>query len=427
MKIENAVKTLDSGRIPEMFTKLYGKRESAIEYQRQRYIKALKRFGEIFGESEDIRIYSASGRSEIGGNHTDHQRGRVLAGAVDMDAIAVVSFREDGIIRLLSEGYELIEISVEDTDVHFDEGGSAALVRGVVAGFAKKGITVGGFDAYCASDVISGGGISSSAAFEVLIATVIDCYYNRGQSTPFEIAKIAWFAENVYFGKKCGLLDQTTSAVGGLVSIDFCNLDEPEIEKIDYPFEEKGYCLCITDTKSSHADLTDDYLAIREEMERVASFFGKSVLREVDPKEFYAKIPELRGYASDRAILRAAHFFAEDERAELEARALKNDDLEGFLRLVNESGESSYELLQNLYSCSRPSEQALPLAIMLSKRVLGERGAVRVHGGGFAGTVQAFVPDFLADAYVAEMDRIFGEGSCHRLSVRPTGGVEIAL
>lgn len=427
MKLKNAVKSLYAGNIPEIFIRLYGKRESALEYQRQRYIRALEKFAEIFLDREDIRIYSAPGRSEIGGNHTDHQRGRVLAGAVDMDAIAVVSFREDGVIRLLSEGYELIEISAEDTEIHEGEGGSAALLRGVVAGFAKIGIKVGGFDAYCTSDVICGGGISSSAAFEVLLATIIDCYYNGAQSDPTQIAKIAWFAESAYFGKKCGLLDQTTSAVGGLVAIDFCDTNEPKIEKIDYPFEDKGYCLCITDTKSSHADLTDDYVAIREDMERVASFFGKAVLREVDAEEFYSKIPELRGYASDRAILRASHFFSEDQRAGLEAEALKNDDLERFLKLVDESGTSSYELLQNLYSCSRPSEQALPLAIMLSKRFLRDRGAVRVHGGGFAGTIQAFVPVEMADGYVAEMDRIFGEGSCHRLSVRPVGGAEIIL
>ncbi len=427
MNLKKAVKTLDAGETPDIFTRLYGKRESALEYQRQRYVRALEKFGEIFPLRDDIRIYSAPGRSEVGGNHTDHQRGRVLAGAVDMDAIAVVAFHEDGVIRLLSEGYELIEISAEDTEIHEGEGGSAALLRGVAAGFAKKGIRVGGFDAYCTSDVICGGGISSSAAFEVLLATIIDCHYNGGQTAPTEIARIAWFAESVYFGKKCGLLDQTTSAVGGLVAIDFCNTTEPKIEKIDYPFEEKGYCLCITDTKSSHADLTDDYVAIREEMERVATFFGASALREVKAEDFYAKIPQLREYASDRAILRASHFFSEDKRAELEADALRNDDLGRFLELVDESGTSSYELLQNLYSCSRPSEQSLPLAIMLSKRFLGDRGAVRVHGGGFAGTIQAFVPVEIAEGYVAEMDRIFGVGSCHRLSVRPVGGVEITL
>lgn len=427
MNLKDAVKSLEKGGMPEIFTKLYGKRESYLEYQRERYIRAIKKFGELFGGREDIRIYSASGRSEIGGNHTDHQRGIVLAGAVNMDAIAVVAFHKEGVIRLFSEGYELIEISADDTEIHPTDSGSAALLRGIVAGFARKGIKVGGFDAYCTSDVICGGGISSSAAFEVLLATVIDCYYNGGQSDATEIARIAWFAESVYFGKRCGLLDQTTAAVGGLVSIDFSDLNAPKIEKIDASFEDNGYCMCVTDTKSSHAELTDDYAAIREEMEGVASFFGCAVLREVDGEEFYAQIPRLREAVSDRAILRSAHFFSENERAYKEAEALKSGDFDVFLRLVEESGVSSYELLQNLYSCSRSTEQALPLAIMLSKRFLGGRGAVRVHGGGFAGTVQAFVPVEISELYATEMDRVFGEGSCHILSIRPQGGAEVIL
>lgn len=385
----------------------------------------MQAFHEFFPTHTDIKIYSASGRTEIGGNHTDHQRGIVLAGAVNLDVIAVVSFHAEGVIRVKSEGYLLAEIQLDDLKPYDNDDGTMSLVKGVVTKFKEKNVLVEGFDMYTTSDVICGGGISSSAAFETLVGTVIDQRYNEGTSTPFEIAQYGWFAENVFFGKKCGLLDQTVSSYGGLVSIDFKNDSSPVIEKIDFDFEKYGYTLCVTDTKSSHENLTDDYVAIREEMKQVANYFDCEVLSEVDEKEFFTFVPNLRSFCSDRAIMRAMHFFAETKRAHEEAEALKNKDIDLFLRLVNESGISSGNLLQNLYSNNTPTEQAIPLAIAMSKYILGNRGAVRVHGGGFAGTIQAFVPTEMVNEYKEGIERIYGEGACHQMKIRPYGGLEI--
>ena len=425
MNIQSVLSNLNKGVYKEAFSRLYGSSEKVQEYQMKRYIKAVESFSEIFPTRNDINLYSAPGRTEIGGNHTDHQQGSVLAGAVNLDAIAIVSFHNDGCIRLKSEGFEQITIDLSDTGVHQGELGTSAIVRGIAARFKEKGIEIGGFDAYCTSDVICGGGISSSAAFEMLICTVIDEHYNKEKSSALEMARIGWFAETTYFGKKCGLLDQTVSAFGGLVGIDFSDVANPIIEKIDYDFSQSGYTLCITDTKSSHEDLTDDYVAIREEMEAIAAFFGKKVLSQVDEAKFYESISELRQKTTDRAVMRAAHFFDETRRAKEEAESLKNGDFDTFLKLVNESGDSSSALLQNLYSTKHPTRQDLPLAIMVSKRILGGKGAVRVHGGGFAGTIQAFVPNELVETYSKEMEKIFGIDTCLKLTIRPVGGVEI--
>lgn len=385
----------------------------------------MQSFHEFFPTRTDIKIYSAPGRTEIGGNHTDHQRGIVLAGAVNLDVIAVVSFHNEGVIRVKSEGYVFAEIQLDDLNPNDKDDGTMSLVKGVVTRFKEKNVLVEGFDMYTTSDVICGGGISSSAAFETIVGTVIDRKYNAGKSTPFEIAQYGWFAENIFFGKKCGLLDQTVSSYGGLVSIDFKNESAPVIEKINFDFEEFGYTLCVTDTKSSHENLTDDYVAIREEMKQVAKYFDCEVLGEVVEKEFYNTLPNLRKSCSDRAIMRAMHFFAETKRAHEEAEALKNKDIDLFLKLVNESGISSGRLLQNLYSNNTPTEQAIPLALAISKTILVNRGAVRVHGGGFAGTIQAFVPTELVKEYKECLERIFGDGSCYQMKIRPVGGIEI--
>ncbi len=427
MKIQEFISKTEKGALDATFSSLYGKASEMLEYQTKRYAKALESFSEIFPNRDDVRIYSAPGRTEIGGNHTDHQQGAVLAGAVNLDAVAVVSFHEDRIIRLKSEGFDMITVSLDDTDIHKGETGTSAIVRGIAAGFQALGVNIGGFDAYCTSDVMCGSGISSSAAFEILVCTIIDSYYNGGANGALGNARMGWYAETVYFGKKCGLLDQTVSSLGGLVSIDFADIDNPAVEKIDCEFAESGYTLCITDTKSSHADLTDDYVAIRNEMEQVASYFGEKILSRVDEQKFYDSIPQIRKVSSDRAVMRAAHFFSETRRAKQEAEALKNRDFDLFLSLVNQSGASSLELLQNLYSSKRPTNQEIPLAIMLSKKILDGKGAVRVHGGGFAGTIQAFVPDALVDAYVEEMERIFGNGACYKLGIRSVGGVEILV
>ena len=425
MKISEFLQNISENQYHDLFLTLYGKNEEVISNQKERYIKALESFRLFFPGRDDVKMYSASGRTEIGGNHTDHQHGVVLAGAVNLDVIAVVSFHSDKIVRVKSEGYEPFESSLDDLSVNPDDSGTASIIKGVIAKYAEKGIEVEGFDMYCTSDVISGGGISSSASFETLICTIINNQYNECKSEAFEIAQIGWFAENVYFGKKCGLLDQTVAAFGGLVSIDFKDNKNPVIEKIDFSFRDYGYYLCITDTKSSHENLTDDYDSITDEMKQVASCFGAEVLNDVDENLFYENIPSLRKTCPDRAILRAIHFFDETKRAKQEADALKAKDINRFLKLVNESGDSSCALLQNLYSCKNPLNQEIPLAIALSKKILKDSGAVRVHGGGFAGTIQAFVPENLVDEYTKAMEKLFGKDSCLKLNVRPIGGVEI--
>lgn len=305
------------------------------------------------------------------------------------------------------------------------EKGSSEIVRGIAARFKDLGVEISGFDMYTTSNVLGGSGISSSAAFETLIATAIDSYYNNNQIGAVEIAKIGQYAENFYFGKKSGLMDQMVCSVGGFVFLDFQNIQNPSIQKIDFDLSKTGYALIITDTKGDHSDLTDDYVAIRTEMDEVAEYFGKKVLREVDENQFWDNIPDVKKKISDRAVLRAIHFFGDNYRAKAETEALKNNRFEDFLTLVNESGDSSMNYLQNLYSCRKPTEQGIPFAIMAGKRILKGNGAVRVHGGGFAGTVQAFVPNDFVNAYRSEMDRIFGQNSCYIMTIRPFGGIEI--
>ncbi len=428
MNIQELINALNDGRLNDTFSQLYGLSDKEIIRQKARYLNAAEKFSRLFPEQDEIHLYSAPGRSEVGGNHTDHQHGCVFAAAVNCDVIAFVSFNDSGIIHICSEGHDpdIVDIS-ELEPVKDEEGHSVSLVRGIAAKFAEMGVKLSGFDAYTTSEVKSGSGLSSSAAFENLVGNIIDRQFNGGKAGAVEIAKIGQFAENVYFGKASGLMDQMVSSVGGFVAIDFKDPAKPVIEAVDFDFSAAGYSLCITDTKGSHTDLTPDYSAVPAEMKKVAEYLGCDFLRDADEDEFYAAIPELRKICSDRAILRAAHFFGENQRAVLEAEALKNGDTEEFFSLVNESGQSSYELLQNLYSPLKYENQEMPLAIMLSKRILAGNGAVRVHGGGFAGTIQAFVPTYLTPDYSAEMDRIFGEGSCHILSIRPVGGIEIIV
>lgn len=420
------INKLNAGFFDEKLSVLYGRANQAVERQRERYKNAVGRFSELFPKYEDIHVFSAPGRTEIGGNHTDHQHGCALAAAVNLDIIAVVAFREERTIHFFSEGYGMIKADLDDLCVHEEEyGTSKALIRGIAARFEKTGVNIGGFDAYSVSDVLGGSGLSSSAAFETLVGSIIDIYYNDCRAGELEIAKTGQYAENVYFGKGSGLLDQTVCSVGGFVFIDFEDTENPRVEKYNFDFEAAGYNLCVTDTKGSHSDLTGDYIAVPGEMKRVAEFFGKSVLREVDEKQFFDSLPLLRGKMTDREILRAAHFFGENKRAVAEAEALDNNDIERFFELYRLSARSSAEYLQNLYSVSKPLEQGIPLAIMASRRVLGENAPVRVHGGGFAGTIQAFVPLEKTEEYVEKMNTLFGDGSCYVLRVRPVGGIEL--
>ena len=349
MKATEWTEAFASGKMDDKLSLLYGNAKATLEQQRQRYVDAIQAFTELYPEREDLYIYSAPGRTEVGGNHTDHQHGCVLAAAVNLDAIAIVSFHEDQVIRLKSANYPQDVVDLTDLSVHLAEmGKSAALIRGIAARFAEMGVSVSGFDAYTTSSVLSGSGLSSSAAFEVLVGTIIDQYYNEGKAGAVEIAKIGQYAENRYFGKGSGLMDQMVSSVGGFVYIDFADVENPKIQQHNLDFEHAGYHICITDTKGSHADLTEDYVSIPQEMKQVAEQFGKQYLREVEPAEFFDAIPKLHGVCSDRAIMRAVHFFDENRRALLENNALAADNLDFFFDLVRQSGDSSANLLQNL-------------------------------------------------------------------------------
>lgn len=424
MKYDEFENKLKSGSFDEVLISLYG--AEALEKQKNRYLAAAEAFTQLYPDREEFSVFSAPGRTEIGGNHTDHQHGCVLAAAVDIDVIAFVGFHNDGIIRVKSDGYPEDIVELSDMNVNEEEfGKSSALIRGVAARFIEKGIKIGGFDAYTTSNVIGGAGLSSSAAFEVLIGTIINEKYNDGKASNEEIAKTGQYAENVYFGKQCGLMDQMACATGGLVFIDFADTENPVVKKQVYDFSKENIHICITDTKGSHADLTDDYVAVPAEMKQIAGYFEKPYLRAVSEEAFYRAIPELRKKYSDRAVMRAAHFFDENKRAIDEADALEGGDIFGFLAIVEESGMSSAKLLQNLYSPKNPLNQEIPLAIMASEKILWGEGVVRVHGGGFAGTIQAFVPDNKLNKYKTEMDRLFGEESCHEIKIRPLGGVKI--
>ncbi len=382
-------------------------------------------FSETFGGKPE-RYFSAPGRTEIGGNHTDHQRGRVLAAAVNLDTVAAVSPNGTEKIRILSKGYPMCEIDVTELTPKEEEINSTpALIRGVAARFAQLGCEVKGFDAYCESTVLPGSGLSSSAAYEVLIGTIINYLFFDAKVSQAEIAQIGQYAENVFFGKPCGLMDQTASAVGNLVTIDFFDKDHPEIKPVDFDFSSCGHALCIIDTRASHADLTDEYAAIPEEIKTVAEYFGKEVLSEIDEKDFFAAVPVLREKCGDRAVLRAVHFYQENARVPKQVEALEKGDFEAFLGLIKESGYSSYMYLQNVIPAGYKEHQDVALALAMCEHFLAGKGAYRVHGGGFAGTVQAFVPFDILEEFRAGIDAILGEGACHVLSIRPQGGVEM--
>ena len=397
-------------------------------FQRERYNRVADEFEKLFGE-KPTAFFSAPGRTEVGGNHTDHNFGCVLAAGVSLDVIAAVApDTEENVITIQSEGFPMDTVNVDDDTIYEEQKNtSAALIRGMSAGFKKNGHNVGGFKAYATSNVLKGSGLSSSAAYEVLIGTILNGLYNEGEVSAVEIAQIAQFAENVYFGKPSGLMDQMASSVGGFITIDFADEKHPVIDSVKFDFTKSGHALCIVDTKGNHADLTPEYAAIPVEMKSVAAFFGKKVLREITKEQLLENICAVREKCSDRAVLRALHFFDDNERVGKEASALSEGDFDAFLSLINESGDSSFKYLQNIYASSAPNEQGLSLALYLAKQALGGEGACRVHGGGFAGTIQAFVPEKKLEAFKAEMERVFGEGSCYVLSIRPVGGVQIDL
>lgn len=397
-----------------------------IEVQKARYIKIAESFEALFGADREVEIFSAPGRTEVCGNHTDHNHGVVLAASVNLDAVAVVSANSDNIVRVKSEGYKIDAVDLANLGVMpAERGKSEALIRGVCAAFKNRGYNIGGFDAATVSDVLSGSGLSSSAAFEVLIGTILNHLYNEGRVSAVEIAQIAQFAENEYFGKPCGLMDQMACSVGGFVMIDFKDPAAPVINKLEFDFGSCGHALCIVDTGGDHSDLTDEYAAVRGEMEAVAGKFGKAVLRDVDRAEFEKNIPVIREAAGDRAVLRAMHFYNENERVAKQAEALNSGDFDAFKALVIESGASSYMYNQNVYTCAAPSNQPVSVALAICQDILKGSGAWRVHGGGFAGTIQAFVPMDLLDEFKTKICAVFGEKSCYVLNIRPEGGIKV--
>lgn len=383
-------------------------------------------FAAFGGQPE--RYFSAPGRTEIGGNHTDHQRGRVLAAAVNLDTRAAVRVNGTKTVRILSKGYPLCTVSLDTLVPQEREiNTTPALVRGVCARFAELGCKVEGFDAYCESTVLPGSGLSSSAAFEVLIGTIVNHLFFDGRVSQPEIAQIGQYAENVFFGKPCGLMDQTASAVGNLVTIDFADKEHPVIEPVDFDFSACGHALCIIDSQASHADLTDEYAAIPGELKQICAYFGKEVLTQIPEADFFAAIPALRKICPDRAVLRAIHVYQDNARVPRQVAALRRGDFAAFLALVRQSGYSSYMYLQNVIPAGYVEHQDVAVSLALCEHYLQGKGAYRVHGGGFAGTVQAFMPFELLESFRAGIDAALGEGACHVLSIRPQGGVEMEV
>lgn len=407
----------------DTFLDIYVDQEQ-LEHQKLRYVQAIEKFIDLYGDQE-VSIYSTPGRSEVCGNHTDHQHGEVLAAAINLDIIAVVA-KNDTKIKILSDDYDIEAIHIDDLTLRENEKESSeGLIRGILARFQQLQHKIGGFVGYMTSDVLQGSGLSSSAAFEVMIGTILSGMYNDMKVDPVTIAKIGQYSENVYFGKPCGLMDQCACSVGSLIHIDFKDNENPIVEKINVDFPRFHHSLCIVDVHASHADLTEDYASIPEELKEVDHFFHQEYLRDVDEKEFYEHLTEVREAVNDRAVLRAIHVFKENKRVQQAVQSLKQEDFDTFKTIVKASGESSFKYLQNIYSNHYVGQQAVSLALALSENLLGAHGVCRVHGGGFAGTIQAFVEDDYVEAYKQGIEKYFGEGSCHILKIRKYGGMKV--
>ncbi len=413
---------LTSGGFDTLFKTLYG--DDSIDCQRTRYIDAIHQYTTLYGEEDDLWLFSAPGRTEIGGNHTDHNHGLVLAGSVNLDIIAVVAPTKDGIVRVNSYGFDpdIVDLS-KLSIVPNDKNRSASLIRGIADRFTQLDYAVGGFRAYTTSQVLKGSGLSSSAAFEVLIGTIFNHLYNKRSIDAIEIAKIAQYAEVVHFGKPCGLMDQLASAVGGIIMLDLADSEKPMVRKIAFDFSTSKHRLCVVDVGDNHADLTHEYANITTEMQQISRELGVSFLREATYEKLLPKISHLRSQCGDRAILRALHFLSENERVIQQADALESGDFEAFKTFVLESGHSSFEYLQNISASSAMKQQGAALALALAQQVLNGKGAWRIHGGGFGGTTQNFVPNELVSEFVKTMETVFGEGCCHTLTIRPVGGI----
>lgn len=423
MKASELKTKFESGAYDELLTTLYVDK-SLLQKEQDRYIYALQSFIKLFGD-QDVNIFTAAGRTEVSGNHTDHQHGRVLAASVNLDSIGVAAPAENE-IQVVSDAFSIGKLDVNHLEKLDSEAGtSEALIKGVYKAFEDHGHKVGGMKAFVTSNVLAGAGLSSSASFEVLIGCILNGLYNDNGVGLVDIAKYSQYAENEYFGKPCGLMDQCACAVGGLVTIDFNDPSNPLVHPVDVDFDVFDHSLCIVDTKGSHADLTDEYAAVPAQMRAVANFFGKDVLRDVDEKEFYGNIAAVRKACGDRAVLRAIHFFNENERVPHIVKALEDKDFQSFLDGIKASGNSSFKFLQNVYPKGADENMEVAVGLALAEQVLGNKGASRVHGGGFAGTIQAFVPNELVPVFQKTLDACFGEGNCHVLKIRPQGGAQV--
>lgn len=427
MKTSELREKLSKGGFGKELSYIYACPENETERYAKRFSEVIDGFEATFGAADELRLFSAPGRTEIGGNHTDHQHGCVLAASLNLDVIGAARPNGTNIVRIQSKGYSMDEIDLNDLEVNPAQCEKAiSLIKGILKKFSDMGYALKGFDAYTLSSVLKGSGMSSSAAFEVLVGNIVNGLYCGGEVDAVEIAKIGQFAENVYFGKPSGLMDQMASSVGAAVAIDFADTSKPVINKVDFDFEKCGHALCIIDSGADHADLTNEYAGITVEMKQVANFFGKDYLREVDEKEFYKKLPELKKTVNnERAIIRAMHFFNDNRLAQDEVKALEDNDFEAFCSMIKKSGYSSFMYLQNVFAASMPTQQAVSLSLAMCDKLLGDRGAYRVHGGGFAGTVQAFVPNDMLSVFKTEIEKVLGEGSCHVLTIRPVGGCEL--
>ena len=407
----------------EILEKLYTK--EGVKNNLKRYEDVLQGFVREFGK-KDVKLFSSPGRTEISGNHTDHNNGKVLGGSINLDCIAAATYNDSNFVNIVSESFsQKFKIDINDIAPGMEKAGTTELLKGILAGFKERKADIGGFDAYITSNVISSAGVSSSAAFETLICQIINTLFNDGKLSKTDYAYIGKYAENHYWNKASGLLDQMCCAYGGLISIDFEIPDMPKVNDIDFDFGAAKHDLIIVQTGRGHADLSADYSSIPAEMKKVAEYFNKKTLSEVDEKEFYNNLPKLREYAGDRAVLRSIHFFDENKRVENEVKALINNDFDTFLKNITDSGNSSWKYLQNVYTNAAPNEQGITVALALSERFLKEKnvGATRVHGGGFAGVIMAMVPEKYSDEYVAYMDKFLGEGSSYKMKIRPYGSV----
>ena len=426
-KTEEIRKMLSGGELDSELKYLYSCSSDTKQYA-DRYISVLDGYEKAFGKMEEMALFSAPGRTEIGGNHTDHQHGCILAGAVNLDVLAAASFNDENVVRIQSKGYDMDVVELDDLEVHPEQyDKSISLIRGVLKRFSDMGYELKGFNAYTESTVMKGSGVSSSAAFEVLVGTMVNNLCADGALDSVEIAKIGQYAENVYYNKPSGLLDQMASSVGAVVAVDFKDNSNPVVKKVDFDLSKYNHALCIIDSGADHADLTNEYTAITVEMKQVAKYFGKEYLRDVDEADFMREIKNIRQQIhNDRAVLRAFHYFHDSRRAVEETALLEKGDFDGFCKLIRQSGRSSFMYLQNVYASSMPSQQAVSLTLAMCDEILGDRGAYRVHGGGFAGTVQAFVPNDMLDEFKSRIEAVLGEGKCHVLSIRPVGGYRLA-